>query len=108
MAVTNQKWLADAAVRVLCVFSLDRFADFVSDQVEISNLPSSSAYNCYIVGHTCICSDNFILEHVHVFCRIFQGNLQLWDFIMVYCDGCRWWPQLELPVRRCWVWSLTS
>ena len=29
----NQKWLVDAAIRFLCVFSLDRFADFVSDQV---------------------------------------------------------------------------
>ena len=29
----NQRWLVDAAIRVMCVFALDRFADFVSDQV---------------------------------------------------------------------------
>ena len=29
----NQKWLEDASIRLLCVFALDRFADFVSDQV---------------------------------------------------------------------------
>ena len=30
----NQKWLVDAAIRMICVFALDRFADFVSDQVD--------------------------------------------------------------------------
>ena len=30
----NQEWLVDAAIRMICVFALDRFADFVSDQVE--------------------------------------------------------------------------
>ncbi|CAG8444968.1 8385_t:CDS:10 [Ambispora gerdemannii] len=29
----HYKWLEDAAIRLLCVFSLDRFGDFVSDQV---------------------------------------------------------------------------
>ncbi|XP_064406197.1 TATA-binding protein-associated factor 172-like [Halichondria panicea] len=29
----NQQWLEDAAIRMVCVFALDRFADFVSDQV---------------------------------------------------------------------------
>ena len=29
----NQRWLEDASIRLLCVFALDRFADFVSDQV---------------------------------------------------------------------------
>ncbi|XP_019852330.1 PREDICTED: TATA-binding protein-associated factor 172 isoform X2 [Amphimedon queenslandica] len=29
----NQNWLSDAAIRIICVFALDRFADFVSDQV---------------------------------------------------------------------------
>ena len=31
----NQKWLVDAGIRMICVFALDRFADFVSDQVNI-------------------------------------------------------------------------
>ncbi|CAG8530565.1 8145_t:CDS:10 [Ambispora leptoticha] len=29
----HYKWLEDVAIRLLCVFSLDRFGDFVSDQV---------------------------------------------------------------------------
>ncbi|KAG0170991.1 TATA-binding protein-associated factor mot1 [Apophysomyces sp. BC1034] len=29
----HNAWLEDVAIRLLCVFSLDRFADFVSDQV---------------------------------------------------------------------------
>lgn len=29
----NKLWLQDLAFRVLCVLSLDRFGDFVSDQV---------------------------------------------------------------------------
>lgn len=31
----NQKWLVDAGIRMICVFALDRFADFVSDQVNV-------------------------------------------------------------------------
>ncbi|KAI8639842.1 hypothetical protein BD408DRAFT_371118 [Parasitella parasitica] len=30
---SHNAWLEDAAIRLLCVFALDRFADFVSDQV---------------------------------------------------------------------------
>ena len=29
----HNAWLEDCAIRLLCVFALDRFADFVSDQV---------------------------------------------------------------------------
>jgi TATA-binding protein-associated factor len=29
----TQEWLSDVAIRLLCVFALDRFADFISDQV---------------------------------------------------------------------------
>ena len=32
-ATENQRWLVDAVIRLLCVFALDKFADFVSDQV---------------------------------------------------------------------------
>lgn len=31
--VRHHEWLEDLAIRLLCVFSLDRFGDFVSDQV---------------------------------------------------------------------------
>ncbi|XP_055637226.1 TATA-binding protein-associated factor 172 [Toxorhynchites rutilus septentrionalis] len=33
MQVQHQLWLEDAALRLLCVLALDRFGDFVSDQV---------------------------------------------------------------------------
>ncbi|KAK7073415.1 btaf1 RNA polymerase II, B-TFIID transcription factor-associated, 170kDa, partial [Halocaridina rubra] len=33
MEKNHQAWLEDMAVRFLCVLSLDRFGDFVSDQV---------------------------------------------------------------------------
>lgn len=29
----NQVWLTDLALRLLCVLSLDRFGDYVSDEV---------------------------------------------------------------------------
>ncbi len=44
--VANQKWLVDAAIRLLCVFSLDRFADFVSDQVNRILLLLSPVFDC--------------------------------------------------------------
>ena len=31
-ATNNQAWLGDIASRLLCVFALDRFGDFASDQ----------------------------------------------------------------------------
>ncbi|KAF9407514.1 TATA-binding protein-associated factor mot1, partial [Podila epigama] len=31
--IQHHQWLEDVAIRLLCVFSLDRFGDFVSDQV---------------------------------------------------------------------------
>ena len=33
MATANQLWLQDAALRLICVMALDRFGDFVSDEV---------------------------------------------------------------------------
>ena len=33
MAESHYQWLIDAALRLLCVLGLDRFGDFVSDQV---------------------------------------------------------------------------
>ena len=32
-SLETQLWLSDAAIRLLCVLALDRFADFISDQV---------------------------------------------------------------------------
>lgn len=33
MDLANQLWLEDLAVRLVCVLALDRFGDFVSDEV---------------------------------------------------------------------------
>ena len=33
MEILHQHWLEDVAIRLLCVLGLDRFGDFVSDQV---------------------------------------------------------------------------
>lgn len=35
MAVSHLKWLEDAVLRLLCVLTLDRFGDFISDQVVV-------------------------------------------------------------------------
>jgi len=31
----NQAWLEDACIRLLCVLALDRFGDFVTDEVRV-------------------------------------------------------------------------
>lgn len=33
LAQQHQDWLEDLVIRLLCVFALDRFGDFVSDEV---------------------------------------------------------------------------
>lgn len=35
MARQHQEWIEDAVIRLLCVFALDRFGDFVSDEVTL-------------------------------------------------------------------------
>lgn len=40
----TQLWLTDVAIRLLCVFALDRFADFVSDQV-ITTISLAHSYS---------------------------------------------------------------
>ena len=37
-AAENQRWLVDAVIRLMCVFALDKFADFVSDQVSVGGI----------------------------------------------------------------------
>lgn len=36
MIQQHQEWLEDLVIRLLCVFALDRFGDFVSDEVSLS------------------------------------------------------------------------
>lgn len=33
MSRQHQEWIEDIVIRLLCVFALDRFGDFVSDEV---------------------------------------------------------------------------
>lgn len=33
MSRQHQEWIEDVVIRLLCVFALDRFGDFVSDEV---------------------------------------------------------------------------
>lgn len=35
MSRQHQEWIEDVVIRLLCVFALDRFGDFVSDEVEL-------------------------------------------------------------------------
>lgn len=37
MIQQHQEWLEDLVIRLLCVFALDRFGDFVSDEVSCLN-----------------------------------------------------------------------
>ena len=37
MKIANIEWLEDTALRLLCVFALDRFGDYVSDEVIFMN-----------------------------------------------------------------------
>lgn len=34
MSRQHQEWIEDAVIRLLCVSALDRFGDFVSDEVK--------------------------------------------------------------------------
>ncbi|KAL9644607.1 hypothetical protein ABK040_015346 [Willaertia magna] len=40
--VVNERWLEDCSIRVLCLFALDRFTDFLSDQV-VAPIPETCA-----------------------------------------------------------------
>lgn len=43
-AAANASWLEDCIVRIVCVLALDRFADYVSDQVR--NAASTLSFYC--------------------------------------------------------------
>lgn len=43
--VAHERWCNDLAAKFLCVFVLDRFGDFVSDQVRS---PHARFYSCLI------------------------------------------------------------
>ena len=36
--IAHEKWCNDLAAKLLCIFVLDRFSDFVSDQVRVCDL----------------------------------------------------------------------
>ncbi|KAH8692814.1 putative TBP associated factor [Talaromyces proteolyticus] len=72
----NRKWLNDLACRLLCVFMLDRFGDYISDNVVapireavgqtlgavLSHLPSKSVILVYQILHRIIMLRDFGLE----------------------------------------------
>lgn len=43
-AAANAAWLEDCVIRLLCVLALDRFGDFVSDQV------NRQCHDLYLMG----------------------------------------------------------
>ena len=45
MDINNECWLEDMALRLICVLLLDRFGDFVSDEVGISFTKYSSDFS---------------------------------------------------------------
>ena len=49
--VVNQAWLEDACIRLLCVLALDRFGDFVTDEVCV---------------YACVCACVFIYAPIKV------------------------------------------
>ncbi|KAK9453555.1 hypothetical protein V1511DRAFT_489822 [Dipodascopsis uninucleata] len=72
----NQAWLEDLACRLCCVFALDRFGDYVSDQV-VAPVRESAAqtmgalllhvskdivFSMYIVLHSLVLQNNFDLS----------------------------------------------
>ena len=49
MEAANQLWLEDVAVRLICVLALDRFGDFVSDEVIISGTVVRNLFRTIII-----------------------------------------------------------
>ena len=47
MMAVNQLWLSDLALRLLCVIALDRFGDFVSDEVR------KAWFGCFEKNRSC-------------------------------------------------------
>ena len=47
MEAANQLWLEDVAVRLICVLALDRFGDFVSDEVVIFGTLILNIFRCF-------------------------------------------------------------
>jgi len=45
MARQHQEWLEDLVIRLLCIFALDRFGDFVSDEVSVPCLCADALSN---------------------------------------------------------------
>ncbi|OXV10057.1 hypothetical protein Egran_02181 [Elaphomyces granulatus] len=74
--VLNRRWLEDLACRLLCVFILDRFGDYISDNVVapiretvgqtlgavLSHLPSRSVISIYRILHRIIMQTDLDLQ----------------------------------------------
>lgn len=51
-AIANAAWLEDVVMHLLCVLALDRFADYVSDQVGGTQHTTWSACHSMPASHT--------------------------------------------------------
>ena len=47
MASANEVWLEDMSLKLLCVFALDRFGDFVTD--EVNSLVHSLSHTVLVI-----------------------------------------------------------
>lgn len=70
----NQRWLEDASIRLLCVFALDRFADFISDQVQ------------YTLPISYICMHMYILHVLYGYMDTCIFHIRIMS--MSKCVGC--------------------
>lgn len=63
MADSHSSWLEDIALRIVCVLALDRFGDFVSDQV-VAPVRETCAQtlSTYSTIHLCIISNARFLQ----------------------------------------------
>ncbi|KAF9103655.1 TATA-binding protein-associated factor mot1 [Mortierella sp. AM989] len=69
--VRHNEWLEDLAIRLLCVFSLDRFGDFVSDQVVAPVRETCSQTLGALLRHM---SDESVKSTIGVLMRLIYQN----------------------------------
>lgn len=120
----NQVWLTDLALRLLCVLSLDRFGDYVSDEVSHSlyywtnrtklfHILSTTFiyFFCILTGmarYTCTiskCWDDKIwalLIRCHIVCSTSLSGITCLEYI--FFPLIRWLLQWGRPVPRRWGW----
>nr|CAB3226362.1 TATA-binding protein-associated factor 172 [Phallusia mammillata] len=69
LQICHQSWLSDLAVRLLCVITLDRFADYISDQVT-APVRESCAQTLSIVAS--LHEEKHVFDTVKILLSLFQ------------------------------------